>query len=525
MFGSSRPARIATAACPLLDFTLSGNDFAVPARRSGIIEHMIDFEKQLSAFAAQTVLCIGDVVLDEFVYGDVSRLSAEAPTPVLLARRTAQMIGGAGNVARNVAALGGKCVYVGVIGDDETGRALEAAFAAESRIDCRLVVEKGRISTRKMRFVSEKHSTHVARADWETAAPVTETTEDEIIGYALKSLPQSTAVVLADYALGVLTKRVLRAVVDAANKAGKPVIVDPRGRDYTGYAGATLIKPNRQQLVDVVNRNVETDAEVADAAAEIRRATGAKAVLVTRSEAGMTLVTGDAPPVHVSAYPVAVKDVSGAGDTVSAALALCPVMDSGFDTAMRVANAAAAVAVSKRGTATVTLPELRARLMGSSHEKILYGWSELDARLEAWRAQGLRIGFTNGVFDLLHPGHIKIVTAARAACDRLVLGLNSDASVRRLKGQDRPVQNVAARGEMLAALEAVDLVVVFEEDTPEELIARVKPVVLVKGGDYKGADLPGRKTVEALGGEVILVDLLPGHSTTAMVARARAKSQ
>jgi D-beta-D-heptose 7-phosphate kinase/D-beta-D-heptose 1-phosphate adenosyltransferase len=481
---------------------------------------MIDFEKQLSAFARQTVLCVGDVVLDEFVYGEVSRLSAEAPTPVLVAGRTAQMIGGAGNVARNVAALGGKCVYVGVIGDDEVGRTLKAAFAVEPRIDARLVVETGRISTRKMRFVSEKHSTHVARADWETSAPITTAAEDAVIAQATTSIAAVSAVVVADYALGMLTKRVVRAVIDAANKAGKPVIVDPRGRDYSGYADATLIKPNRQQLVEVVNRNVETDAQIADAAEGIRRITGAKAVLVTRSEAGMTLAI-QSGAVHVTAYPVSVKDVSGAGDTVSAALALCAATDSDFETAMRVANAAAAVVVAKRGTATATLPELRARLLGSSHEKILYDWTELDARLADWRRQGLRIGFTNGVFDLLHPGHIKVITAARAACDRLVLGLNSDDSVRRLKGKDRPVQNVEARSEMLAALEAVDLVVVFEEDTPEQLVARVKPIVLVKGGDYKGADLPGRKTVEALGGEVILVDLLPGHSTSAMVARAR----
>jgi D-beta-D-heptose 7-phosphate kinase/D-beta-D-heptose 1-phosphate adenosyltransferase len=245
-------------------------------------------------------------------------------------------------------------------------------------------------------------------------------------------------------------------------------------------------------------------------------------VLVTRSEAGMTLVSGEAP-LHLPAYPVRVRDVSGAGDTVSAALALMLAAGASFEAATRVANAAASVVVAKRGTATASLGELRNRLLGASHEKILYDWSELDERLADWRKQGLRIGFTNGVFDLLHPGHLKVVSAARAACDRLVLGLNSDASVKRLKGKDRPVQNVEARAEMLAALEAVDLVVVFEEDTPEKLIGQVKPIVLVKGGDYKGTELPGQKVVEALGGEVLLIDLVPGHSTTSMVERARAK--
>jgi D-beta-D-heptose 7-phosphate kinase/D-beta-D-heptose 1-phosphate adenosyltransferase len=493
------------------------------AGATGIINRMIDFEKQLSTFAGQTVLCIGDVVLDEFVYGDVSRLSAEAPTPVLLARRTDRMIGGAGNVARNIAALGGRCIYIGVTGDDDVGHAIKRELAAEPRIDCRLVVENGRMSTRKMRFVSEKHSTHVARADWESSTPVSKATEDAIIDGIKSAVTKANAVVIADYALGMLTQRVVRAAVDAAAKAGKPVIVDPRGRDYTKYADATLIKPNRQQLIDAVARNVDGDDDIAAAAEDVRHATKAKAVLVTRSEAGMTLVTND-PPLQLPAYPVRVKDVSGAGDTVSAALALMLAAGASFEAATRVANAAASVVVAKRGTATASLAELRNRLLGTSHEKVLYDWSGLDERLSGWRKQGLRIGFTNGVFDLLHPGHIKIVTAARAACDRLVLGLNSDASVKRLKGSDRPVQNVEARAEMLAALEAVDLVVVFDEDTPEKLIAQVKPIVLVKGGDYKGTQLPGQKTVEALGGEVVLIDLVPGHSTTSMVERARAKN-
>jgi len=481
---------------------------------------MPDFEKQLSAFAQQTVLCVGDVVLDEFVYGDVSRLSAEAPTPVLVVRRSEQMIGGAGNVARNVAALGARCIYVGVIGDDEAGRALRAAFAAEPRIDARLIAEPGRVSTRKMRFVSEKHSTHVARADWEVSTPVSKPTEDAIIEHAEKAIGSAGAVVIADYALGMLTKRVVGAVIEAARKSGKPILVDPRGRDYSGYAGATVIKPNRQQLIDVTGRNVVSEDDIVAAAREVCRATGAKAILVTRSEAGMTLVS-EHEPLHLPAYPVRVRDVSGAGDTVSAAVSLMLAGGASFEAAARIANAAAAVAVSKRGTATVSVPELRARLLHAPQEKILYDWSQLDERLAEWRKHGLRIGFTNGVFDLLHPGHIKVISGARAACDRLVLGLNSDESVRRLKGKERPVQNVQARAEVLAALDAVDLIVIFEEDTPEKLIGQIKPVVLVKGGDYKREDLPGYDIVTRLGGEVILIDLEPGHSTTAMVERAR----
>jgi D-beta-D-heptose 7-phosphate kinase/D-beta-D-heptose 1-phosphate adenosyltransferase len=248
-------------------------------------------------------------------------------------------------------------------------------------------------------------------------------------------------------------------------------------------------------------------------------------VLVTRSEAGMSLIPAHGELAHIAAYPVKVRDVSGAGDTVVAVLAAMLAVDTGFEPAMRAANAAAAVVVGKRGTATVSAAELRSRILPAAslapEEKIVFVWSVLDERLADWRRQGLRIGFTNGCFDILHRGHIKLLTQARAACDRLIVGLNSDASVRRLKGEGRPVQEVHARAEVLAALEAVDLVVVFDEDTPEKLIARVKPTVLVKGSDYKREDVVGHAIVEAQGGEVILIDIVPGHSTSAMVERTR----
>ena len=247
-------------------------------------------------------------------------------------------------------------------------------------------------------------------------------------------------------------------------------------------------------------------------------------MLVTRSEDGMTLVE-QGHATHIPAYPVRVRDVSGAGDTVMAVLAAMLAMKTDFESAMRAANAAAAVVVGKRGTATLSVAELRSRILPAAtlaaEEKIVFDWALLDEHTAQWRKAGLRIGFTNGCFDLLHPGHIKLLAGARAACDRLVLGLNGDGSVTRLKGEGRPVQPVQARAEVLAALEAVDLVVVFDEDTPEKLIARVKPAILVKGSDYKREDVVGHAIVEALGGEVILIDLVPGQSTTSMVERSR----
>jgi D-beta-D-heptose 7-phosphate kinase/D-beta-D-heptose 1-phosphate adenosyltransferase len=248
-------------------------------------------------------------------------------------------------------------------------------------------------------------------------------------------------------------------------------------------------------------------------------------VLVTRSEEGMTLHVDGQAPLHIPAYPVKVRDVSGAGDTVAAVMAVLLAMDAPFEASMRAANAAAAVVVGKRGTATVSLTELRHRILPAAslarEDKIVFDWAVLDERLAEWRRHGLRIGFTNGCFDLLHRGHVKLLAEARAACDRLIVGLNSDASTTRLKGKGRPINPVEGRAEVLAALEAVDLVVVFDEDTPLELIQRVRPAVLVKGADYTPAEVVGADVVENGGGDVILVDLVPGHSTSAMVRRAQ----
>jgi D-beta-D-heptose 7-phosphate kinase/D-beta-D-heptose 1-phosphate adenosyltransferase len=331
-------------------------------------------------------------------------------------------------------------------------------------------------------------------------------------------------VLLSDYAKGVLTARVIRNVIDAAKKLGKRVIVDPKSANLAIYRGATLLTPNRKEFAEATRSRADSDASIAEAARDAMVLADCEAMLVKQSEHGMTLVTRKGEFIHVPALPVRVRDVSGAGDTVSAALALALAAGGDWETALRVANAAAAVAVGKMGTATVAPDELRRKILPhaslTAEEKIV-PTDVLAARLAEWRAQGLRVGFTNGCFDILHPGHVKVLTAARGACDRLVVGLNSDASTRRLKGEGRPVQDERARAEVLAALEAVDLVVVFEEDTPINLITEIKPSVLVKGGDYTREQVVGHEVVEAHGGEVLLVDVLKGHSTTSLVQRAR----
>jgi D-beta-D-heptose 7-phosphate kinase/D-beta-D-heptose 1-phosphate adenosyltransferase len=486
---------------------------------------MFDFDALAQAIAGRTVLCVGDLMLDEFVYGEVSRISPEAPAPVIAVQRSETDIGGAGNVARNIASIGARCVFVGLVGEDEAGARLRVALAKEGRIESVLVADSTRPTTRKVRFVSEHFSTHMLRADWELASPAASDVEQKLIDAILPRIERTDIVLLSDYAKGVLTARVIRNVIDAARKAGRRVIVDPKSANFAIYRGATVLTPNRKEFAAATRSRADTDQSIADAAQDAMQLADCEAILVTQSEHGMTLVPRNGEPIHVPAHPVKVRDVSGAGDTVAAVLAATLATGADWETSLRMANAAAAVAVSKKGTATVTPSELRRKILPhaslAAEEKIVPPGGDLEGQLAEWRRQGLRIGFTNGCFDILHPGHVKVLTAARGACDRLVVGLNSDASVRRLKGAGRPVQDERARAEVLAALEAVDLVALFEEDTPIRLITQIRPSVLVKGGDYTREQVVGHEIVEAGGGEVLLVDVLPGFSTTSLVERAR----
>src|SRR5262245_18449338 len=405
---------------------------------------MFDFDNLAQAFGRQTVLCVGDLMLDEFVYGEVSRISPEAPAPVIAVQRSETGIGGAGNVARNIAALGGRCIFVGMIGEDEVGVKLAVTLAQEPGIESLLVHDPLRPTTRKVRFVSEHFSTHMLRADWELAQPASDEIEQKLIDTTLPQIARADIVLLSDYAKGVLTARVIRNVIDAAKKHGKRVIVDPKSANLAIYRGATLLTPNRKEFAGATRSRADSDRSIAEAAQHAMYLADCEAMLVTQSEHGMTLVTRKGESIHVPALPVKVRDVSGAGDTVAAALALALAAGADWEAALRVANAAAAVAVSKKGTATVSVAELRRRILPQASlaaEKKIASGDALDAHLAEWRGEGLRVGFTNGCFDILHPGHVKVLTAARGACDRLVVGLNSDASVRRLKGEGRPVQD------------------------------------------------------------------------------------
>src|SRR5256885_1783160 len=354
---------------------------------------MFDFDALAHAICSRTVLCVGDLMLDEFVYGEVSRISPEAPAPVIAVQRSETNIGGAGNVARNIASLGARCIFVGLVGEDEAGGELKAQLSQESLIESVLVCDATRATTRKVRFVSEHFSTHMLRADWELAQSASADTEQKLIDAIVPLLPRADIVLLSDYAKGVLTARVIRNVIEAARKLGKRVIVDPKNLNFAIYRGATLLTPNRKEFAEATRSRADTETSIAEAAQDVMQLADCEAMLVTQSEHGMTLVPRNGEAIHVPAHTVKVQDVSGAGDTVAAALAVSLAAGADWGAALRMANAAGAGAGSKKGTAIVTSPELRRRILPhaflAAEEKIVADSAGLDAHLADWRKQDL----------------------------------------------------------------------------------------------------------------------------------------
>jgi D-beta-D-heptose 7-phosphate kinase/D-beta-D-heptose 1-phosphate adenosyltransferase len=471
----------------------------------------------------RTILVLGDVMLDSWVYGEVSRIAPEAPIPVLRITRRQRTLGGASNVAQNIAALGSRAILIGAVGDDASAADLAALAGANPLILPRLVTVPGRSTTVKTRYVANAQP--LLRVDEETTLPLDDATADQVLALFGAALAEAEIVVLSNYAKGVLCDRVLRGAIEAARQAGKRILVDPKSSDFARYHGVSILKPNRREagLATGIDCIDETATEAAG-----RRAlelTGAEAILVTRDEQGLSVIPRDGPALHLPTRALEVFDDTGAGDTVVATFAVALAGGAGFGDAARLANAAAGVAVGKPGTATVSRDELAEALhlddLLATDRKIV-GQEAATRRIAEWRARGLKVGFTNGCFDLIHPGHVALLAGARAACDRLVVGLNTDSSVKRLKGNERPIQNEMARATVMASIAAVDLVVPFAEDTPIRLIEALKPDILIKGADYTVDQVVGADIVQAYGGRVFLVPLDQGQSTTRTIARIRA---
>ena len=478
----------------------------------------------VEALASGRVIVLGDVMLDGYVSGEVARISPEAPVPVLQVAAERETPGGAANVAANISSLGGSAMLVGVVGEDAAAERLALLLEQRAGVVPDLVRSAARPTILKTRYVAGQQQ--IVRVDRESSAPIEAATEDLVLQALARRLPDAAVLVLSDYGKGALSDRVIRGAIELARKQGKPVIVDPKRRDFSVYRGADVVTPNRKELSEATGLPCREDTEAEAAAAAAMTMCGAD-VLLTRSERGLSLFRAGLAPLHMPAEALEVFDVSGAGDTVAAVFALGLAAGLDREAAMLAANTAAGVVVGKRGTATVSPDELRAALArrGASDRDAadtarLMTLEEAVQLRQAWARAGRSVGFANGCFDLLHPGHVSLLRQASAACDRLIVAINSDVSVKRLKGPSRPVQTAGARADVLAAVKGVDAVIVFEEDTPLEAISALLPDVLIKGADYREDQVVGADIVKARGGRVVLAELTPGQSTSAMVQRA-----
>jgi D-beta-D-heptose 7-phosphate kinase/D-beta-D-heptose 1-phosphate adenosyltransferase len=475
-------------------------------------------------FSKATILCLGDMMLDRFAYCETERISPEAPVPVLLLKRTWSMLGGAGNVARNIAALGGRAVLTGLVGRDPAGAEVAALIAATEGVIDRHVASAHRPTVCKTRYLAGNQQ--LMRIDEEATHDLDPEEAAALIDAAERAIPEVDAVILSDYGKSVLGADVIGAAIARARALAIPVYVDPKGDDFARYRGASCVTPNTRELALASRMPVATEPEIIAAATKIMADCGADAIVATRSAKGMVLVEASGA-VHVEAARAReVYDVSGAGDTVIAVLALASASGYPLAQGMRLANTAAGIVVSKLGTATVELDELMLELARDVRDKEwhhakYYSAAEVETLVRRWKSRGLSVGFTNGCFDIVHAGHVALLAAARAQCDRLIVALNSDRGVRRLKGPNRPLNGLADRSAVIAAVEAVDAVISFDAETPLDLIARLKPDVLVKGADYAIEGVVGAEEVEAAGGRVVLVDLVDGRSTTRLIDAIR----
>lgn len=494
-------------------------------------------EPLLTAAQGRIALVVGDVMLDRYISGTVTRRAPEGTAPVLDITDRREMPGGAGNVALNLHAAGMAVRLAGCAGTGADAQALAALLEAEGIGTQGLITAPARPATVKTRFVADGRL--LLRADSETRADLDAAEARQLLDRVDEALDRAAIVILSDYGKGVLSPPAIAAIMARAHRRGIPVLADPKKKDPAAYRGAFLLTPNRDELGRMTGLPCGTQAEVETAAARLMENADLTHLVVTCSEDGMAVFGKDAPPVRIAAETGAPVDVSGAGDTVIAWLAAALAGGADLLQAARLANRAAGLAVRRRGAAAVTAAELRAALPAPPPEEReesardnanegpgrIAAWDAAAAQVAAWRRLGLRVGFTNGCFDILHYGHVGYLARARERCDRLVVGLNRDRSVRLLKGPQRPLHDERSRAAVLAALAAVDLVVLFgaeregEDNTPCALLEKLRPDLFFKGGDYTRDRLPETAVMDRLGGAVEIMPLYEGHSTTATIEK------
>ena len=484
--------------------------------------HLIDTVRSFSN-STKSVLVIGDVMLDRYLMGSVSRISPEAPVPVVLLKQTEDRAGGAANVAANLSGLGLKTIMVGCIGQDETGQTLTKMIAQANIKTDYLLQSSQRPTVAKTRVMSGNQQ--IVRIDDESSASFTQTETSHLLKNIEAALAQNPSIViLSDYAKGVLNDEVCKTVIARCIALNIPVIADPKGQDYSKYQGATALTPNKKETAEACGVATHETEKLLQAAEKLKACLGLTFLAVTRGEEGISLLNGNQHQ-HIPAAAKQVFDVSGAGDTVISTLAAGLIHGLNPHDALQLANIAAGIVVGKVGTMPVNQAELLKVLMveeGQSQADKICTLEQLVAQVKAWKANKQKIVFTNGCFDLLHAGHVTYLEAAKKTGDKLVLGLNTDRSVRALKGASRPVVVEHDRARVLAALESVDAVILFDEDTPLALINAIQPNVIVKGDDYAKDQVVGGKEVESWGGSVALIPLVQGRSTSNLIKKMNA---
>ncbi|MEX2668142.1 D-glycero-beta-D-manno-heptose-7-phosphate kinase [Candidatus Uabimicrobium amorphum] len=475
----------------------------------------------VSKFRNTNILLIGDIILDHYAFGSVDRISPESPIQILDVSRDEYRLGGASNVANNMVALGATVTISGVIGNDENGNMLRKALR-EQNINDALFVDNDRPTTVKTRMIAQGQ--HLLRVDREKKDFLSAQLNAKMEQYVVDNIDKYDVVVISDYAKGVLSAQLCQKIIDIARKNDKPTLIGPKGDDWSLYKNATLISANRKETQIIVGFPLNSMEDVKKAGQHLLEKLGIKVAVITLGPQGIFVATQE-QQIHIKADAQEVFDVTGAGDTVLSLLSLCTAVQCSWKRAISLANIAAGIVVGKVGASTVTPEDLYAKAIYSenTHLRKLKTLPEVIVELELFRNQGRTIVFTNGCFDILHPGHIRYLEYCRNRGDMLIIGLNSDASISRLKGPERPVIKEKDRGEMLAALSSVDYVVIFEEDTPTKLIESLQPDVLVKGADWKGKEVAGAKFIESYGGSVEFYPYQEGYSTTNIISSINKK--
>ena len=471
---------------------------------------------------SERILCVGDLILDHYVHGVIDRISPEAPIPILKANdRNYNILGGCGNVARNICSANNKCHLISIVGNDDDGLRLKEIIKKIKNLTSNLIVDPVRCTTKKTRYVCENQQ--ILRVDKEIENPISTALELRIIKLLNKKINDCNVIVLSDYNKGVLTNNLIKKIIRIAKDHKKILIVDPKKKDFSVYAGATFITPNLKELKGATNtlgisNKSDEDSLVLKLSKKIINKFDFKAVITTRSSNGISVVTDVGSFFHLPSEAKEVFDVSGAGDTVLAYLSSSISKGESLESSIKISNVAAGLAVAKFGTSVVSIDEIENTKQIKNNKVVTH--QDISKILRDYDGEKI-IGFTNGCFDLLHTGHISYLKSAKQKCDLLILGLNSDESIKKLKGKNRPIVEQKDRVEILSSFPFVDKIVVFEEATPIKLIKKIKPNVIFKGKDYKKEDVVGFYESKKWQGKVILIDFVENKSTTNLIERIK----